>query len=210
MALWFSAARRRPHLRSTSDARNESQAEGLPGETRSEKLHAHEREQARLQYVRLHAGRPAHAHPGRGALLFGVLPALRIADAVERNMREGIGAGNQMTPKTLRFSQLSAARQAFVRLCQAINHGSIEDLEVRDSEPVLDPMPVTLKDVKLDSDDGLRPELALDDFVVGDEVSRLMRLLDDTKNGTFRRVEIRGGLARRLVLESRPSRTLKA
>jgi hypothetical protein len=64
-------------------------------------------------------------------------------------------------------------------------------------------MPVTLKDVKLDSDDGPRPELALRDFIVSDEVLRLMRLLDDMKSGTFRRVEIRGGLPRRAVLESR-------
>jgi hypothetical protein len=153
--------------------------------------------------VWLHAGRPTHAHPGRGALLRGVLSALWIADAAERDMNEAIRAGNHMTPTEQRFSQLSASRQAFVRLCQAINHGSIENLEIRASEPVLDPMPVLLKDVKLDSDDGPRPELALDDYVVSEEVSRLMRLLDDTESGTFRRVEIRGGLARRVVLESR-------
>jgi hypothetical protein len=105
--------------------------------------------------------------------------------------------------RPLHLSDLSPARQALFRLCQTINHGCIENLEVRNAEPIFDPLPVMLKDVKLDSDDGPRAELALHDFVVSDEVSRLMRLFDDTKNGTFRRVEIRGGLPRRAVLESR-------
>src|ERR1039458_4226755 len=104
--------------------------------------------------------------------------------------------------KPLRLSDLSPARQALVRLCQAINHGSIEDLEVRHSEPVFDPWPVTLRDVKLDSDEGPRPELALADFVVSNEVYRLMRLLDDMKCGTIRRVEVHAGVPRRIVLES--------
>jgi hypothetical protein len=60
-------------------------------------------------------------------------------------------------PKSLRLSDLSRACQLPVRLCQAINHGSIEDLEVTTSEPVLDPIPVTLKDLKLDSDEGPAP-----------------------------------------------------
>ena len=37
--------------------------------------------------------------------------------------------------KPLRLSDLSPGRQALVRLCQTINFGSIENLEVRDCEP---------------------------------------------------------------------------
>src|ERR1035438_5114935 len=104
--------------------------------------------------------------------------------------------------KPLRLSELSPERQALVRLCQAINHGSIEDLEVRNYEPVFDPCPVTLRDVKLDSDEGPRPELALTDFVVSDEVIRLMGLLDEMDCGTVRRVEVHAGIPRRMVRES--------
>jgi hypothetical protein len=89
-----------------------------------------------------------------------------------------------------------------VRLCQAINHGSIEDLEVKRSEPVFDPWPVTLRDVKLDSDEGPRPELTLADFVVRDEIHRLMSLLDEMKCGTIRRVEVHSGIPRRMLVES--------
>lgn len=121
--------------------------------------------------------------------------------------------GNIMST-VLRFSQLSTSRQALIRVCQAINHGSIEDLEVRHSEPVFDPWPVTLRDVKLDSDEGPRPELALRDFVVSDEVLRLMNLLDEIKCGTVRRVEVHAGVPRRILLESqilgREARPLQA
>jgi hypothetical protein len=44
------------------------------------------------------------------------------------------------------FSQVSQPRQALIRLCQTINHGSIEDLQVEHSEPVFDPWPLILKD----------------------------------------------------------------
>jgi hypothetical protein len=104
--------------------------------------------------------------------------------------------------KPLRLSELSPERQALVRLCQAINHGSIEDLEVRNYEPVFDPWPLTLRDVKLDSDEGPRPELALADFVVSDEVIRLMGLLDEMDCGTVRRIEVHAGLPRRMLVES--------
>jgi hypothetical protein len=101
-----------------------------------------------------------------------------------------------------RLLQLSAPRQALVRLCQTINRGSIEGLEVRQSEPVFDPFPVTLKDVKLDKIEEPRPELALADFVLSSEVSRMLDLLDEMKCGAIRLIEVREGIPRRMLLES--------
>ena len=104
--------------------------------------------------------------------------------------------------RPLRLSDLSPGRQALVRLCETINYGSIENLEVRNCEPTFDPAPVMLRDLKLDSDEGPRPELALADFIVSSEILRLMRHLDEMKIGTIRRVEVRGGIPRRILLES--------
>jgi hypothetical protein len=87
--------------------------------------------------------------------------------------------------KPLRLSDLSPARQALVRLCQAVNHGSIEDLEVRHPEPLFDPPPVTVRDVKLDRNEEARPERDLRDFSLSDEVVRLMECLDEMKCGTI-------------------------
>jgi hypothetical protein len=59
-----------------------------------------------------------------------------------------------MTHKALRFSQLSPARQALVRACQAVNFGEIQGVLVRDAEPVFgEPAPVVVIDVKLDKAD---------------------------------------------------------
>jgi hypothetical protein len=57
-------------------------------------------------------------------------------------------------PRELRFSDLSAARQALVRLCQSTNYGHIQDLEVRDREPILsNPQCVVSLEIKLDAED---------------------------------------------------------
>jgi hypothetical protein len=107
-----------------------------------------------------------------------------------------------MIANTVRLSQLSAARQALVRLCQTINRGTIEDLEVRQTEPVFNPPPVVLRDLKLDADEEARPELALQDFALSGEVLRLMRLLDEIEFGSVRHIEVRAGIPRRILLET--------
>jgi hypothetical protein len=102
----------------------------------------------------------------------------------------------------MRLSELSPARQTLVRLCQAIDHGSIERLEVRKSEPVYDPAPVMVKDVKLDKDEDPRPELVLGDFTLSDEFCRLLKMLDTLESGSIRHIEVRAGIPRRVLVES--------
>ena len=81
--------------------------------------------------------------------------------------------------------------------------GDIEDLKVEGAEPVFDPPPLVLRDVKLDSDEGPRPELASEDFVVAEEIVPLMRRLNEMPRGVLRRVEVRAGIPRRIMIESR-------
>jgi hypothetical protein len=108
--------------------------------------------------------------------------------------------------KVLRLSQLSSSRQALVRLCQSINHGHIEALRVAAGEPIFDPAPTVLIDVKLDQDEGPRPEVNMADFELCGEVRRLLDRVDQIKNGEIDRIEIRAGIPRRLVFQaSRPS-----
>lgn len=56
-------------------------------------------------------------------------------------------------------------------------------------------------DAKPYRDDEPRPELALADFELCDDVRRLMTRLDHVMNGTVQRIEVRAGLPRRVVLE---------
>jgi hypothetical protein len=103
----------------------------------------------------------------------------------------------------IRFSQLSPSRQTLVRLCQSLNFGLIRCIHVRDASPVFDPMPVVLIDARLDADEKPRPEVELTDFVLRDEVCRLMARLDELKNGTIDRIEVRAGVPRRIVFAAR-------
>jgi len=104
-------------------------------------------------------------------------------------------------PTLLRFSQLSSPRQALIRLFQSVNFGQVLALTIQDGEPVFHPEPMVLMDVKLDADEGERPELELSDFTLRDEVRRLMQRLDEFKNGRIERIEVRHGIPWRLTVE---------
>ena len=118
-------------------------------------------------------------------------------------MRPGITALSQAAVSLgSRFSQLSPARQALVRLCQATNYGHIHNLAVRDREPVLTgPAPAVVVDIRLDLEERPRAELAAADFELCAEVARLMSLLARIQHGKISRIEVRAGIPRRIVLE---------
>src|SRR5689334_11059117 len=82
-----------------------------------------------------------------------------------------------------KLSELSGARKALVRLCQAIDYGQIIDLHVRDGEPIFNPVPTVLRDIKLDGDSTDRPECELNEFTLRNEVCRLLQLLDEAGTG---------------------------
>lgn len=108
-----------------------------------------------------------------------------------------------MTVQPQRYSQLSPARQALVRICQAVNFGETQGVRVVDSNPIFEPDTAVVIDAKLDKAEELRAELALADFELRDEVCRLMARLDDVKDGTIERIEVRAGIPRRVVFKSR-------
>jgi hypothetical protein len=106
----------------------------------------------------------------------------------------------------LRFSELSPPRQALVRLCQRLNFGVIQGIGVHNADPVFDPHDVVvLVDEKLDITDVPRPEVELTDFELANELCRLMTRLGEIGNGRIERVDVRGGIPRRVVFESRLS-----
>jgi hypothetical protein len=100
------------------------------------------------------------------------------------------------------FSQLSAQRRMLVRLCQQTNYGSVRDLEVRERQPVFDPPPVVLMDLKLGGDDEPRAETDLGDFAICREVLQLLDRLDELVTVTIESIEIRAGIPRRLIFRA--------
>ncbi len=104
-----------------------------------------------------------------------------------------------------RLCELSASRQGLVRLCQDVNFGQIRDLRVQNSEPIWNPGPTILSEVRLDMDDVPRPEGSFPDFNLSSEIQRLMAQLDQIKDGRIEKIEVRTGVPRRLILASRPA-----
>ena len=102
----------------------------------------------------------------------------------------------------VRLSELSASKQALVRICQTLDYGQIIDLHVRDGEPVYNPAPTLLFDVKLDADCGGRPEVELADFTLRDEVCRLLDRINAMQTGRIQRIEVRAGIPRRVLIEA--------
>ena len=104
--------------------------------------------------------------------------------------------------ESLRFWQLSMPRQSLIRLCQSMNCGRLQDLDVRDQEPFLHSSPPPVRaDIRLDVEEHPRDELTLNDFVLCAEFDRLLSLLDGIKNGKISRIEFRAGVPRRITLE---------
>jgi hypothetical protein len=103
----------------------------------------------------------------------------------------------------LRLSQLSPARQALVRILQAVNFGEIRGVRVQDADPILEDDTVVVIDTKLDKAEEPRAELGLADFELRDEVCRLMARIDAIGDGVIERLEVRAGIPRRIVFKSR-------
>jgi hypothetical protein len=103
----------------------------------------------------------------------------------------------------VRFSEVSAPRQALIRHCQKIGFGKIGPFLVRDREPVLTPETEIFLDVKLDSDAAPRPERQLSDFALSQEIVRLLSKLDAFGDCVVEHLEVRAGIPRRIVLKAK-------
>jgi hypothetical protein len=102
--------------------------------------------------------------------------------------------------QAIRFSQLSPSLKTLVRLCQELNFGSILNLTVINGEVSFDPQPEVLVDVRLDEEVKPRAELELGEFILCEEVCRLLAQIDALQNGTIERIIVHGGLPRRMTI----------
>ena len=95
---------------------------------------------------------------------------------------------------------LPAARQRLLELMQTMNFGRIEDLAVRGGNPVFDPPPRVIRELKIGGDNGPRPERDASDFLLKDQVVELFFHLDRLGDGTVAIIEVKHGLPFRLLL----------
>ena len=85
---------------------------------------------------------------------------------------------------------------------QQLHFGRIESLKIRAGEPLFDPPPKVVKDIKI-GDNGARPELTRSDFALKGGVVELLQQLTETGDGSIELIEIRHGLPFRITIEQK-------
>ena len=90
--------------------------------------------------------------------------------------------------------QLSVPKQQLIELMQLLNFGRIEELPIRNGQPILSPPPRMVRDIKLGGDNAPRPELNARDFLLKTQVVELFRHLEAINNGTVAVLEVKHGL----------------
>ena len=98
-------------------------------------------------------------------------------------------------------SSLTPARARLIELMQRLDFGRIEDLRILDGEPLFDPPPLAIREVKLARDNGPRPEIVKTDFALKAEVIDLFAQLEAIGDGVITRIEIQHGLPFRMIVE---------
>ena len=98
-------------------------------------------------------------------------------------------------------ASLSPLRKRLLDLMQGINFGRIEDLVVHDGEPVFDPPPRVVRQVKFCGENGPRLERSSTDFALKAQVVELFEQLDQLRNGTVESVEIKHGIPFQMNVE---------
>jgi len=98
-------------------------------------------------------------------------------------------------------SSLSESQVHLLELMQRVNFGRIEGLPVRRGEPVMDPPPRIVREIKFGGENGPRPEIAKADFELKAKVQDLFAHLEAIGDGVVRCIEIKHGLPFRMTVE---------
>lgn len=106
------------------------------------------------------------------------------------------GTRNQMTK-----ARLSEPRRRLVEVMQQMCFGRIDGLTVRAGEPVFDPRPRLIRDIKLGGDTLPQPESNSGDFALKIQVVELLDHLTEIQDGIVQSIEVKHGLPFRLMVE---------
>jgi hypothetical protein len=100
----------------------------------------------------------------------------------------------------LKKASLSPARRQLLERFQQLNFGRLEGMVVRDRQPVLDPPPTIIREVKFGAENGSRSELQADDFILKSQVVELFAAFDDLRDGVVEVLEVKHGLPFRMLI----------
>lgn len=99
------------------------------------------------------------------------------------------------------YQSLSQGRKALVRQMQDINFGRMERLKIKNGDPVLDPPPRVIREIKFGGENGPRPESGNGSFALKAQVIELFRQLDGITSGEIELLEIKHGLPFRMLVQ---------
>lgn len=101
----------------------------------------------------------------------------------------------------VRVSRLSPREARLVKIMTHLGYGRIENLLVREGEPLFDPPPRVIREQKFGDRGSDRPDLEGSDFALKSEVVDLLRTLRSMGNGAVDCLEVRHGLPFRMSKE---------
>jgi len=102
-------------------------------------------------------------------------------------------------------SGLSASRRLLLREMQRVNFGRLECLVVRGGEPVVDRRPTIVREHKFGGENGPRPEIEIEDFLLKQQVIELFAFFDELREGVIDVLEIKHGLPFRVTITEVPA-----
>ncbi len=112
-----------------------------------------------------------------------------------RSSRSGYGLNPRVNHRMeVNKREISALQRKLLELMQEVNFGLIKGLVVKDGEPVFDPPPRVVREIKLGGENGPRHELGSDDFALKSKVAEFFEHLSRLSNGTVESIEIKHGL----------------
>src|SRR5438128_2216877 len=105
----------------------------------------------------------------------------------------GAGAAFHMADNVTLHS-LPPSGRTLVELMRRLHYGQVQDLHVRGGQPVFDPAPRLVRDIKLVSETLPRPEAGQQDYLLKEQVLELLRYLERVRDGVIDAIEVKDGL----------------
>ena len=105
----------------------------------------------------------------------------------------------EMTTK----ASLSTQQKRLLELMQEVNFGRIKKLAVHKGEPVFNPSPHVIRDIKIGGENSPRRELEANDFVLKKEVIEFFAQINQLGNGTVEQIKIKHGLPFQMSIEEK-------
>ena len=97
-------------------------------------------------------------------------------------------------------SQLPPEVRELLRVLNRIGYGFVENLPIAKGRPVLSPPPRIIRELKLEPGSN-RSQETKQDFILKGPMLQLVRRLELIGDGSIPRIEVRGGVPFRLILE---------